>query len=70
MGKRNLFHARKKIFPFKKSIVNFFPFKNSILNFFCPLEKFFSAEKKINYGGLNGKKFFPGPKIFLGGKKN
>ena len=32
-------------------------------------QKFFSEEKKINYGGLNGKKIFPGPKIFLGGKK-
>jgi hypothetical protein len=33
-------------------------------------QKFFSEEKKINYGGLNGKKNFPGAKIFLGGKKN
>jgi hypothetical protein len=33
------------------------------------VQKFFSEGKKINYGGLNGKNFFPRPKFFRRGKK-
>jgi len=44
--------------------------QKSIVNFFSLGEKFFSEEKFFHYGSLNGKKFFPRPKIFLGGKKN
>jgi hypothetical protein len=36
---------------------------------FSQVQKFFSEEKKINYGGLNGKKIFPRPKNFRQGKK-
>ena len=36
---------------------------------FSQVQKFFSEEKKINYGGLNGKNFFPRPKNFWSRRK-